>query len=571
MIPSWVLSYVKSGSGPIAKLATFAVLRLLSDVVTITALKVIINGGVTIPFHRLRNAVLIGCATVIFKEVLGHFLVEYRNEVTSDIRSHIHSRMLEYIMRSQLRCISGVARSELTGSIQSVLDACLTPIVWGLFETVNYGSRIIGILVFIAIQGRVHAVLSAVMVLGIVLLLPGASVCDEAAAVAQQARTTLHVATEDLVANSVHAILAGRTSREVERLGASEQAASQAKVAADRCVRDSVRPVQACILGIVAIMTVYEAYQVFIALRKGPATNKDVGVGSLILIADYGQYIQDLCGNVSEGLNQLVTGWSRLEREGTRLTSIYEGCHDTRSGTLGPVHGHTHPPAPPVGRFVLADIRLPHPHATDRPGSDVLSGCSLDVPTGSRIGIVGRNGSGKSQLLWSIMGWRKNATGRASLDGHVFDLHDGPKSDEQLAQWRNQVAFLDQAVLLFETRSVDCNKAYGTDLECADPGGGEVGRLSGGQRQRVGLDRVLAQRRPLVLLDEPSATMGPSEQAAMVRALAMDRGDALLGSTVVVVTHDQQVAESMDYVFEMRDGRLVQLTPTEVRNWFQVN
>jgi ABC-type sugar transport system ATPase subunit len=191
-------------------------------------------------------------------------------------------------------------------------------------------------------------------------------------------------------------------------------------------------------------------------------------------------------------------------------------------------------------------------------------------------GIVGDNGAGKSTLLKIFSGFEMPDEGEVLLDGHPVTFHTARAAREV------GIESLYQNLALVDTLTVADNVFLGRELERrilgvrlvdrramrkdADealkllrinmpPSRVGVKQLSGGQRQAVALARAMYFRARVVLLDEPTASLGPRETAAFLRII---RDTADHGETVVVVGHNlPQMLELADHLLVMRAGRIV--------------
>ncbi|MCV2882004.1 thiamine ABC transporter ATP-binding protein [Actibacterium sp. XHP0104] len=175
------------------------------------------------------------------------------------------------------------------------------------------------------------------------------------------------------------------------------------------------------------------------------------------------------------------------------------------------------------------------------------------VPPGARVAVIGPSGSGKSTLLDMIAGFLAPVQGRVLWQGN--DLTRMPPGDRPISllfQDNNLFPHLTVAQnvglgLRPDLRlSADQRAAVGAALARVGLAGYEARKpaaLSGGQRSRVALARVLLRARPLMLLDEPFAALGPALRAEMlmlVRELADETG-----ATVLMVTHDPRDARAL--------------------------
>lgn len=200
-----------------------------------------------------------------------------------------------------------------------------------------------------------------------------------------------------------------------------------------------------------------------------------------------------------------------------------------------------------------------------------LNGVNLRVGDGEFVAITGPSGSGKSTLLHLIGGLDRPTSGHVVVDG----LRLEEMGDVDLARYRNRrVGFVFQAFHLQATLTALENVALplllnGTPraqrlrraqaaLEAVGLGDRAKHRpnqLSGGQAQRVALARALVNEPSILLCDEPTGNLDSRTGLAIVEMLGdLNRGS---GVTVVVVTHDQRVAERAQRIVAMLDGVIV--------------
>jgi ATP-binding cassette subfamily B protein len=199
----------------------------------------------------------------------------------------------------------------------------------------------------------------------------------------------------------------------------------------------------------------------------------------------------------------------------------------------------------------------------------VLHGVTFEIPAGTRVGVVGRTGAGKTTLMNLLMRFYDPSAGQVLLDG--LDLRDC-----RLADVRNQFAVVLQEPVLFST-SVAENIAYArpdaTDEEVVAaakaanahefitglPDGydtlvGERGlRLSGGERQRISLARAFLKDAPVLVLDEPTSSVDVRTEAAIIEA--MER--LMRGRTTFMIAHRLSTLRSCDLLLVLEKGRLV--------------
>jgi putative ABC transport system ATP-binding protein len=199
-----------------------------------------------------------------------------------------------------------------------------------------------------------------------------------------------------------------------------------------------------------------------------------------------------------------------------------------------------------------------------------LDGVSFSVPRGDYCAIVGPSGSGKSTMMNILGGLDTPTSGRIVIDGSDI----ATLSDEQLAGFRNRtIGFIFQSFNLLPRLSalenVELPMIYGGVLpkerrERAAELLHRVGlgermshrptQLSGGQQQRVAIARALAGRPALVLADEPTGALDTNTGKEILALFSQLNTE---GATIVIVTHDHEVAAATRRTIEMRDGHIV--------------
>ena len=202
---------------------------------------------------------------------------------------------------------------------------------------------------------------------------------------------------------------------------------------------------------------------------------------------------------------------------------------------------------------------------TGRDRVSVLHGISVSIAAGEMVAIVGPSGSGKSTLLYCLSGLESCTEGTVSLFGSGI----GGLSSDQLAALRQErVGFIFQAYNLIPSLSAWENVALPLRLGkhkfdrgavdaalaavgIADRAQHLPGELSGGQQQRVAIARVLAVRPDVVFADEPTGALDTQTGAEVLGLL---RDMTVAGRSVVLVTHDLELAALADRVLVLRDG-----------------
>lgn len=219
--------------------------------------------------------------------------------------------------------------------------------------------------------------------------------------------------------------------------------------------------------------------------------------------------------------------------------------------------------------LLLSVEHLTRVYGTGPTAVRALDDVSFTVETGEFIAIIGSSGSGKSTLLHLMGGVDRPTSGTVKLQGQdIF-----ARSDEQLAVFRRrEVGLVYQFYNLIPILNVvenitlpvlmDGRKVNQKRLDmllCAlDLHGRErylPNQLSGGQQQRVAIGRALMNAPAIVLADEPTGNLD-SKNSAEIMQLLRD-SNRTLKQTLIVITHDEDIALTADRVIAIEDGRLV--------------
>lgn len=203
---------------------------------------------------------------------------------------------------------------------------------------------------------------------------------------------------------------------------------------------------------------------------------------------------------------------------------------------------------------------------------EILKGISLAIPPGQFVAILGASGSGKSTLLGLLAGLDTPSSGEIWLDG--APIHNLVEAELAAVRGR-KIGFVFQSYQLIQTLTALENvllpyelNQKGNGIEKARRLLEEVGlkermdhypvQLSGGEQQRVALARAFVAEPPIVMADEPTGNLD-STNGRLVLDLLLERNKTA-GTTLVLVTHDPEVASRADRKIVIKDGMIVEDT-----------
>ena len=280
-------------------------------------------------------------------------------------------------------------------------------------------------------------------------------------------------------------------------------------------------------------------------------------LGDLLLVM---AYLAQLYGPL-ESMTKKVAGLQSSMASAERAFSLLDEVSDVPE----------RPDARPISRAAgaIKFRKVSFAYNTSQP---VLQDISFEIAAGTRVGIIGTTGAGKSTLVSLLTRFYDPTTGQVLLDG--IDLRD-----YRIADLRNQVAIVLQDPVLFAT-TIEENIAYArpsaTRSEIIDaanaanahdfimslPMGydtqvGERGmRLSGGERQRISIARAFLKDAPILILDEPTSSIDMHTEARIMEAMVR----LMMGRTAFIIAHRLSTLKHCHVILEIESGRLVAVT-----------
>jgi putative ABC transport system ATP-binding protein len=203
---------------------------------------------------------------------------------------------------------------------------------------------------------------------------------------------------------------------------------------------------------------------------------------------------------------------------------------------------------------------------------DILRGVDLEVPYGMSVALLGPSGSGKSSLMAVLAGLERASGGSVAVDGLDFTTLD---EDGLARARRGRIGIVLQAFHLLPTMSALENVAVPMELAGIDDPFGRAAaeleavglghrlthypsQLSGGEQQRVAIARAVAAGPKIIFADEPTGNLDGATGCAIIDLLFARR--AAMGATLLIITHDPDLAARCDRVISMHDGHVVEGT-----------
>lgn len=207
------------------------------------------------------------------------------------------------------------------------------------------------------------------------------------------------------------------------------------------------------------------------------------------------------------------------------------------------------------------------------PGGDVhaLNNINFKVKTGDFVSIIGKSGSGKSTLLAQLGALDQPTSGEILVDnqditklsGHKQTVYRSQKIGFVFQQYNliPNLTALENVMLGLEFGGLAASERKGRALELLETVGIDEdqarrrpGKLSGGQQQRVSIARALGNQPAFILADEPTGNLDSETGQAIFKLLHDLSRDQK--TTIIVVTHDLEIAGKTDHTYQLKDGKL---------------
>lgn len=219
--------------------------------------------------------------------------------------------------------------------------------------------------------------------------------------------------------------------------------------------------------------------------------------------------------------------------------------------------------------IILQAEKLYKEYKTSSGAVNALNGVDLSIEKGLFYAIIGRSGSGKSTLLHVLSGLDRPTSGKVLIDGvDMFSF-----SDEKMAIFRRRsMGFVFQQFNLLDEYSVLNNICMPLRLDCRKPDEtflAEVTKmlgieeklkkypyeLSGGEQQRVAIARSILAKPHIIFADEPTGNLDKKAGEDTLNLLSSCA--ARFGQTLIIVTHDLEIAKKADRIIKIEDGKIV--------------
>lgn len=334
----------------------------------------------------------------------------------------------------------------------------------------------------------------------------------------------------------------GLDAREKQRFEAQQREA----LSISESLRLRITPI-----GAMVQLILIGAVTLFLAFASDALSQGELSPGELVRLLLYGALVARPLASVADSIARYQSAMGATARVAEAFSAVPEATDNRRKLVVS------------RGAVAFHDV-----HFAYADGMPVLKGFSLEVAPGEVLALCGDNGSGKSTALRLLLAFYVPQQGAISIDGQ--DL-----SDVSAASLREHIAWVPQTVRLASCTLAD-------NIRWGDPGadddavaaaataagldplikslpagletdlGSRGATLSGGQRQRVALARALIKDAPILLLDEATAQFDQESE----REFVAHARQSISGRTVILVTHNPEVAALADRVVRLSNGRI---------------
>ena len=218
---------------------------------------------------------------------------------------------------------------------------------------------------------------------------------------------------------------------------------------------------------------------------------------------------------------------------------------------------------------IIKTVNLEKIYGKSTVKTHALKGINMEIPRGSFCCIIGKSGHGKSTLMHMIGGLDKPTTGDVFID----EVNISELSDNKLSELRaKKIGFVFQFFNLLQNltalENIETAMMFGGSstkerrkkaeellalVGLSDKASAKPSELSGGQQQRVSIARALANDPEILLMDEPTGNLdSESEEEVLNHIHKIHKA----GKTIIIVTHNRELAEKAEMIFEIYDGKI---------------